>query len=77
MTQSLLRKEMLGFNSRKYPPQIDEMKPFEDNQLTIIENIQFKKSDGNFQQTLKVDIKKFKIRKKWLFLLTKQETCMR
>ena len=44
------------FNSRSCPPHIDELKPFEDNMVKLIENVEFKRSHDRFQNTLKRDI---------------------
>ena len=58
--EEIPKAEKFGFKSRKCPPQIDEMKPFEDDLLRMIENIQFRKVNDDFQSTLKNDIKKIK-----------------
>ena len=65
------REEKFGFKSRKCPPQIDEMKPFEDDLLAMIENVQFKEVTGSFQKTLKEDIKKIKDSKKMIIAADK------
>ena len=49
-------EENFGFKSRKCPPQIEELKPFEDDMLKLIENLRFKKVTNHFQSNLKKDI---------------------
>ena len=44
-----------GFNSRRCPPQIDELKSFEDDMVKLIGNIQFRRPRNNFQRTLQKD----------------------
>ena len=44
-----------GFNSRRCPPQIDELKPFEDDAVKLIENIQFRRTRDRFQKILQKD----------------------
>lgn len=53
-------KETYGFNSRKTPPQIDEMIKFEDDLLQLIGNIKFRKTNCRFQSNLQKDIRKIK-----------------
>ena len=47
-------------NSRKCPPQIEEMKAFEDDLAKLIENIKFRKVHGSFQNTLRKDVARIK-----------------
>ena len=42
------------------PPQIEELTPFEDDLLKLIEELEFRKIDDTFQTTLKADINKIK-----------------
>ena len=37
-----------GFNSSSCPHQIDELKPFENDMAKLIENVEFRRSHGNF-----------------------------
>ena len=48
-------EEHYGFNSRRCPPQMDELKPFEDDIEKLIGNIQFRRPRDNFQKTLQRD----------------------
>ena len=50
------RPANFGLKSRKFLPQIDELKPFEDNLMKIIENIEFRRVSDPFQNALKKDI---------------------
>ena len=47
-----------GFKSRKCPPQIAEMEKLVEDLLDIVQNIKFRRVDGQFQNILKEDIKK-------------------
>ena len=47
--------EHYGFNSRRCPPQIDELKYFEEDMAKLIGNIQFREPRDDFQRTLKRD----------------------
>ena len=51
---------MFGFKSRKCPPQIEELKSFEDDMLQMTENVRSRKVTDQFQTTLSKDIKKIK-----------------
>ena len=44
LEQKQPKEEMFRFKSRKCPPQIDEVKPFEEDLLKMIKNIKFKKA---------------------------------
>ena len=48
------------FNSRKSPPQIEELKPFEDDLVKLIKSIEFRRVHDSFQSTLRKDIKKIR-----------------
>ena len=48
-------EEYYGFRSRRCPPQMDELKPFEDDMEKLIGNIQFRRSRDSFQRTLQRD----------------------
>ena len=48
--------EKYGLKSRKCPPVIDEMKPFEEDMLRLIENLEFRRTNDKFQKRLKSDI---------------------
>ena len=47
-----------GLSSNKTPPTILELKAFEEGVLKIIENIKFRDTKNNFQETLASDLKK-------------------
>lgn len=49
-----------GFNSRKCPPQIEELKPFEDDMVRLIEKIEFRKVSDPFQDMLQMDIRRIR-----------------
>ena len=50
-------KETYGFKSRKVPPNIDELKDFEDKMLKLIQDIRFEKNNKcSFQRQLRNDI---------------------
>ena len=49
-----------GFKSRKCPPQIDELKPFEHDMLKLIENIKFRKVSDPFQSQLRKDMRRIR-----------------
>ena len=44
--------------STKSPPQVDEIKPFEDDLLKMLENVKFRLVNNPFQSELRKDIKK-------------------
>ena len=48
-------EEYYGFNSRRCPPQMDELKSFENDMEKLIENIQFRRPRDTFQRTLQRD----------------------
>ena len=48
-----------GFKSRKCPPQIKELIPFEDDMLQMIDNLRFGKTSNQFQDKLKADIHEY------------------
>ena len=47
-----------GFQSRKSPPQAEELKGFEEDLTKLVEKIRFKKVNEPFLNKLKEDIKK-------------------
>ena len=47
-----------GLSSNKTPPTIWELKAFEEDVLKIIENMKFRDTKNNFQETLASDLKK-------------------
>ena len=49
------RKETFGFKSNFNPPQMKELKAFEDDLFNIINNIRYKPINNSFQRTLKED----------------------
>lgn len=48
--------EKYGLKSRKCPPLVDELKPFEDDMLKLVENVEFRKMSDDFQKMLKSDV---------------------
>ena len=50
------RKETFGFNSRKSPPVIDEMRVFETRLTNMIQNIEYYKYNNEFQNKIKRDL---------------------
>lgn len=46
-----------GFKSKQCPPQIDEMKPFEDDLYHLIDSISFRQTSNDLQKKMKQDIK--------------------
>ena len=54
------KKETYGFTSTKTPPQIQELKEFEDGILHLVQNIEFKSTNKAFQKQLNQDIEKTK-----------------
>ena len=51
--QTSQKKENYGFKSQKTPTAMDELKPFEDDLIDMIKNIEFKKVDNPFRKKLK------------------------
>ena len=50
-------KETYGFNSTKSPPQICELKEFEEGMLDIVQNIKFMNNTTPFQKQMQKDMK--------------------
>ena len=48
-------EDYYGLNSRRSPPQIEELKPFEEDMAKLIGNIQFRRPHDNFQRILQKD----------------------
>ena len=68
-------KETYGFRSTKSPPQIPELKEFEDGMLNIVQKIEFKNTSKPFQQKLSNDTETIKKKvTNYLLLRTKQLT---
>ena len=53
-------KETFGFKTTKSPPMIKDLDAFEDKMLALIQNVQFKKADSDFQHVLSRDAKKIR-----------------
>ena len=66
-------KETYGFKSRNSPPRINELIPFEDGMLNLIQNIEFKDVKCNFQNEMNSDIKN-KIKKPDRLLIPADKT---
>ena len=54
------RKNTYNIPSRKNPPQVILLKPFEDDLLRMVESIQYRKVSSSFQSTLRQDVNKIK-----------------
>ena len=52
--------ENYGFKSRKCPPQIKDMIPFENDLHQLIKKIEFRRVNNKFQSTLKKDLQEIK-----------------
>ena len=52
--------DKFGFKSTKCPPQVDDMKPFEEDMLRMVENIKFERVTSHFQSKLCKDINMIK-----------------
>ena len=50
--------ETFGLKSKRTPPQIQELMPFEADLLDMVEHIQFKEVKDKFQNDLKADVNK-------------------
>jgi len=46
-----------GFRSKACPPQIEEMKPFEEDLYSMMENLSFRRSSNKLQDTMRKDMK--------------------
>jgi hypothetical protein len=57
-TNKTKQTETYGFRSRKIPPTVAQLKPFEDSLLKLIENIKFRKVESDFQRKLQQDVQK-------------------
>ena len=49
-----------GFKTRKCPPKVEELDEFEEDLLTMIEEVRFRNTTNRFQQRLKEDIRKIR-----------------
>ena len=52
------QNEYYGLKSKRTPPQIDDMANFERDLLSIVDNLQFRQVQNNFQRKLSDDTKK-------------------
>ena len=57
---SMTKKITYGFNTTNPPPQIPELKPFEDDMFELIRKIEYQPVQTDFQSKLKEDIQKIK-----------------
>ena len=53
-------EEKYGFKARKCPPQVEEMRAFEEDMAKMIETISFRKVSNTFQDKLKRDVERVK-----------------
>lgn len=52
--------EHYGFNSRRCPPQVEELKAFETDMGKLVKNIKFRKANDSFQNTLRREVTRIK-----------------
>ena len=52
----LQQQDNFGFKSRKCPPQVEELEPFENDLLRMVESVEFKRTTDSFQRRLEDDI---------------------
>ena len=64
-------KETYGFKSTKNPPPIDELKPFEDDMVRLVQSTKFKKVNNPFLSKLKEDTERIKNETKLLIAADK------
>ena len=55
LNPSSRNKQTFGFKTTNSPPQIDLLKPFEDDLLSMVSDIKFKVHNNQFQQQMKAD----------------------
>ncbi len=53
-------KETYGFQSRKCPPVVKELCKFEEDMMKLIQNIEFRRTDNEFQRKMREDVKQIK-----------------
>ena len=53
-------EEKYGLKSQRCPPQVDELRLFESDMMKLIENLEFRRTNDEFQEKLKNDIKRIK-----------------
>ena len=58
--ETQVSEEKYGLKSRKCPPQVNALKAFEEDMLKLIDDLEFKKSNDDFQKTLKADMRRIK-----------------
>ena len=51
-------QEKFGFKSKRTPPQIEEMTDFENDLLSIVDGLEFRKTGNKFQKKLSEDVKR-------------------
>ena len=56
--QNYQTAEKYGLRTKKSPPSINEIKGFENDLISLIKNIEFKKTSSKFQNKLKCDVLK-------------------
>lgn len=54
------KKENFGLKSRKCPPKIDELRPFEDDMYRMIETLEFRHATNDLQAQMKMDLESIK-----------------
>ena len=59
---------------RRSPPQVEELKPFEDDVLKMVEHLKFRPVRNYFQTELQSNLNKIKSSKKFSYRLIKRET---
>ena len=58
--ETQVSEEKYGLKSRKCPPQVNALKAFEEDMLKLIDDLEFKKTNDDFQKTLKADMRRIK-----------------
>ena len=53
-------KETYGFRSKKCPPVVKELSKFEEDMMKMIQNIEFRRTDNEFQRKMREDVKQIK-----------------
>ena len=76
-TESCASGSVYGLKSNKYPPQLKELIPFEDDLIDLVKNIKFRKVRNDFQMKLHEDLRKVRSSKKTLTFADKTSNMYR
>ena len=63
-SESCASGSLYDLNSNKYPRQLKELIPFEDDLIDLVKNIKFRKVANNFQKQLHKELRKVCLSKK-------------